>query len=195
MTDSTANQKGQGVMRAIYLMGTTVYLRAMIAADKDCGIAWFNTSLPLIGFGHHFPVDATRAAAALKAEHQSLWSSGRHRYAIVRNSNEEVVGAMVESASHPVMAYIGIHMAPALADEDALRAEALTLVVPWLRDERQFRLVRMCIPADQTETIEAAKSVGMAQGARLRRYVARPGARVDLLMYEAVNSEWVGKDA
>ncbi len=182
-------------MRAIYLMGTNVYLRAMVASDKESGIAWFNPKLPLGGFDHHFPIDATRAEAALKEEHHGLWPGGRHRYAIVRNINEQVVGALLESGSYPVMANIGIHMAPALDDEDVLRAEAVSLVVPWLRDEREFRVIRMQIPADQTETIAAAESVGMSHAARLRRYVARPGTRVDLLMYQTVNPRWVGTDA
>lgn len=182
-------------MRAIYLMGTKVYLRAMVASDKECGIAWFNTRLPMGGFGHVFPVDTARAATVLKEENQALWPGGRHRYAIVRNANQEVVGALVEEDSFPVVAHIGIQMAPALDDEDELRAEALSLVVPWLRDERQFRLVRMSIPADECETIEAAEAAGMARAARLRRHVARSGTRVDLLMYEAVNQRWSGQDA
>ena len=61
-----SSQKGHGTMRAIYLMGTTVYLRAMISSDKDCGIAWFNTRLPMGGFDHVLPVDSSRAATVLK---------------------------------------------------------------------------------------------------------------------------------
>ncbi len=182
-------------MRAIYLMGTNVYLRAMIDSDKECGIAWFNTRLPMGGFGHVFPVDATRSTVVLKEENRGLWSSGRHRYAIVRIADDQVVGALVEQSSYPVLSYIGLQVAPALPDADKLRAEALMLVVPWLRDERQFRLIRLCIPADETETIQAAEVAGMSQGARLRRYVARAGDRVDLLFYEAVNAQWAGKDA
>lgn len=182
-------------MRAIYLMGTNVYLRAMVESDKECGIAWFNTRLPLAGFGHVFPVDASRAATILKEENRGLWPSGRHRYAIVRNANEEVVGALVEESAHPVVANVGIQMAPTLEDADSLRAEALELVVPWLRDERQFRLVRMSIPADDIATIAAAESVGMTLGATLRRYVARASTRVDLLMYQALNPHWDGVNA
>jgi RimJ/RimL family protein N-acetyltransferase len=182
-------------MRAIYLMGTSVYLRAMVESDKECAIAWFNTRLPMSGFGHVFPVDGTRATVVLKEENRGVWPGGRHRYAIVRNANEQVVGALVEESAHPVVAHIGVQMAPSLADADALRAEALRLVVPWLRDERQFRLVRMSIPSDETQTIRAAEAVGMTRGATLRRHVARPGDRVDLLMYEALNPNWVGTDA
>jgi RimJ/RimL family protein N-acetyltransferase len=182
-------------MQAIYLMGAHVYLRAMVASDKECGIAWFNTRLPMGGFGHVLPVDSSRAETALKEENRGLWPSGRHRYAIVRNASDRVVGALVESAYYPVMAHVGIQIAPALNDADDLQAEAVTLVIPWLRDERQFRLIRMSIPADQIRTIAAAESVGMMLGARLRRYVARAGSRVDLLMYEAVNPRWEGKDA
>ena len=117
-------------MRAIYLMGTKIYLRAMIAADKECGIAWFNTRLPLAGFGNLFPIDASRADTELKIENRGIWPSGHHRYAIVRNEDDAVVGGLVGESGHPVIVRIGIHMAPALADADSLRAEALSLVVP-----------------------------------------------------------------
>ncbi|MGA7669135.1 MAG: GNAT family protein [Nitrolancea sp.] len=182
-------------MRTIYLMGTKVYLRAMVESDKEWGIAWFNSRLPMGGFGHVFPVDATRSTVVLKEENRGLWPGGRHRFAIVRNTDDQVVGALVEQSAYPVLAFIGVQMAPALPDADVLRAEALHLVIPWLRDERQFRLIRICIPADEVGTIQAAEAAGMAQGARLRRYVARAGTRVDLLMYEAVNPQWAGKDA
>ncbi|HVB63939.1 MAG TPA: hypothetical protein VNE17_04350 [Nitrolancea sp.] len=182
-------------MRAIYLMGTKIYLRAMIAADKECGIAWFNTRLPLAGFGNLFPIDATRASAQLKSENRGIWPSGYRRYAIVRNTDDAVVGGLVEESGHPIVARIGVHMAPALPDADSLRAETLSLVVPWLRDERQFRLIQMYLPVDECETIAAAEAAGMAPVARLRRHVARPGARVDLVMYEAVNPRWAGVDA
>lgn len=182
-------------MRAVYLSGKTVYLRAMVEADKECGIAWFNTQLPMGGFGNVFPVDATRSAAVLKEENRGLWPTGRHRYAIVRRTTDAVVGAVVEDSGHPVVSHIGIHMAPSVMDADVLRAETVELVVPWIRDERQFRMVRMSIPADEVLTSAAAESVGMSLGARLRRYVARPGSRVDLLMYETINPEWTGTDA
>lgn len=182
-------------MQAIYLMGTEVYLRAMIPADKECGIAWFNTRLPMGGFDNLFPIDSSRAATALKDENRGLWASGRHRYAIVRIDDDAVVGALVEESSHPIVANIGVQMAPALAGADSLRAQALRMVVPWLLEERQFRLVRMSIPADQPVTIAAAESVGMTLGATLRRFIARPGARVDMLMYQALNPCWPGVDA
>ncbi|HEX3723856.1 MAG TPA: GNAT family protein [Nitrolancea sp.] len=182
-------------MQAIYLMGTNVYLRAMIASDKDCGIAWFNTRLPLAGFGNLFPIDATRASEQLKSENRGIWPSGYHRYAIVRNAGDAVVGGLVEESGHPVVVRIGIHMAPALPDADSLRAEALSLVVPWLRDEREFRLIQIYLPADECETIAAAEAVGMSPVARLRRHVARPGTRTDLVMYEAVNPRWASVDA
>jgi RimJ/RimL family protein N-acetyltransferase len=181
-------------MRAIYLMGTKVYLRAMIESDKECGIAWFNSGLPLSGFGNHYPINAAQAETVLKEENTGAWG-GNRRYAIVRNDGEAVVGSFVEESNYPTTARIGIHMAPMLPDADGLQAEALSLVIPWLRDERQFRLVQIYLAADQTETIAAAEAVNMTEVVRLRRHVARPGSRVDLVMYEAVNPRWAGVHA
>jgi len=183
-------------MRAIYLMGTNVYLRAMIESDKECGIAWFNSGLPLSGFGNHYPINAAHAETVLKDENSGAWAmGGNRRYAIVRNDGDEVVGSFVEEANYPTIARIGLHMAPMLADADRLQAEALRLVIPWLRDERQFRLVQIYLPADQSETIAAAATLDMTEVVRLRRHVARPSERVDLVMYEAVNARWAGVHA
>ncbi len=181
-------------MRAIYLMGTKVYLRAMIESDKECGIAWFNSGLPLSGFGNHYPINAAQAETVLKEENTGAWG-GNRRYAIVRNDGEAVVGSFVEESNYPTTARIGIHMAPMLPDADGLQAEALSLVIPWLRDERQFRLVQIYLPDDQRETIAAAAKLDMTEVVRLRRHVARPGERVDLVMYEAVNPRWAGVNA
>ncbi len=182
-------------MRAIYLMGTKVYLRAMIESDKESGIAWFNSGMPLSGFGNHYPINAAQAETVLKEENSGAWGGANRRYAIVRNDGEQVVGGLKESSNYPIVAQLGIHMAPMLADADGLQAEALSLVIPWLRDERQFRLVQIYLAADQTETIAAAEAVNMTEVVRLRRHVARPGSRVDLVMYEAVNPRWAGVHA
>lgn len=181
-------------MRAIYLMGTKVYLRAMIEADKESGIAWYNSGMPLSGFGNHYPINAEQAETVLKEENSDLFG-GNRRYAIVRNDGDAVVGSFLEESNYPLVARIGIHMAPMLADADGLQAEALSLVIPWLRDERQFRLVQIYLPDDQRETIAAAAKLDMTEVVRLRRHVARPGERVDLVMYEAVNPRWAGVNA
>jgi hypothetical protein len=87
-------------------------------------------------------------------------------------------------------AVIRLHMAPWLVDADELRGDAVRLLVPWLRDEGQHITVTLDIAVDQPATAAAAESAGMVQTARFREWYARPGGRVDRLVYEALNPFW-----
>ena len=75
----------------------------------------------------------------------------------------------------------------AIEDGDEVRVEALRLVVPWLRDEVEMMTVTASIPADELALIAAAEAMGMVRQARLREHVVRPGGRVDLVLYQALN--------
>jgi hypothetical protein len=46
------------------------------------------------------------------------------------------------------------------------------------------------IPSDQNVTIAAARELGMPLAVRLREHIARPGHRVDLLLYQAPGPVW-----
>ncbi len=72
-------------------------------------------------------------------------------------------------------------------ESDALRAEVLGLVVPWLRDELELMTVTVDIAADDPAALAAATALGMVLGVRLREHVARPAGRVDLLQFQALN--------
>lgn len=164
-------------MQAVYLTGPTVYLRAMVEDDKHHAAAWFDNP---------FPVNAARAEAFLKEKLQGdPWDARWHLLAIVRRSDDTVVGSC-RIRFEKLAAHLRFGMAPWLDDADLLRAEALGLVVPWLRDEHEVLVITLEIAADEQQTLAAAESVGMRPVVRLREAVARPGHRVDLLTYQAV---------
>ncbi|MBX6341024.1 MAG: hypothetical protein IRY97_01090 [Thermomicrobiaceae bacterium] len=173
-------------MRATYLTGERIYLRGLVAADKECATAWFDSP---------YPIDAGRAERFLREEHNTPWPSRRRHYAIVRRADDVVVGGVREESPNQRSVTVAFHLAPALPDADSLRAEALRLVVPWLRDEREFVVVRAWLPEDAPETLAAAEAVGMVATARLRGYFARPGGRVDALIYHALRQPWEAPDA
>jgi RimJ/RimL family protein N-acetyltransferase len=77
-----------------------------------------------------------------------------------------------------------------LPDTDELRAEVVRMVIPWLRDEHEFMVVRLFVAENATETIAAIDEVGMQLAARLREFLAAPGGRIDELAYEALNPRW-----
>lgn len=172
-------------MRATYLSGPRVSLRAMVADDKERGAAWFDGT---------FLVNAARAEKVLKEEHEE--PRRRRRLAIVRSEDGEVVGStLVTSHNGHRTAWLDFEMAPWTEGADGLRAEALRLLVHWLRDEVELMVVTTRLAADEAETIAAAEDVGMARTARLREWFGRPQGRVDGLVYQALNPRWEVRDA
>jgi RimJ/RimL family protein N-acetyltransferase len=166
-------------MRAVYLTGEDFYLRAMVLDDKDQAVAWFNSPVS---------IGADEAEKFLKEAHESGWDDPDEMYlAIVRASDDEIIGsAIIEDQGHRT-AWLSIRSAPALEDGENLRAKVLAVVIPWLRDEREVLVTRVEIPEDESLVVAAAERLGMLPAMRLREFVARPGHRVDLLGYQALN--------
>ena len=168
-------------MRVAYLAGERVYLRAMVEADKDVGIAWWPAP---------FPVNAARAEEWLKEEHKNFYTKRTRRYVIVRVADDAVVGGVALQDHDHRRGTVVFHMAPVLAEADLLRADALRLVVPWVRDDLELMVLTLICAADETETLAAARELGMEESVRLREFVARPGGRVDRVFMEMLNTPW-----
>ncbi len=174
-------------LRPVYLRGSRVYLRAMVEADRERGAAWLDET---------FPVNAGRAEAVLKEEHEEPGRRSERRLAIALDEGGEVVGsARVSSYDGRRTCRLAFEMAPWRDDADALRAEALALLVRWLRDESELMVVTVELPADHLASIAAAEALGMVASARLREWFGRPGGRVDCLVYQALNPRWEVRDA
>jgi RimJ/RimL family protein N-acetyltransferase len=175
-------------LRAVYLTGERIYLRAPTRADVDAAVAWLETP---------FPVNQPAAEEHLKAEESNPYVPRERHYVIVRRQDDRIVGGVTERV-HRALAYeLRFHLAPWLdaSEADVLRGEALSLLVPWIIGERDAMALAFETAADQPATIAAANALGMRQGARLRRFVARPEGRVDLLIFEALNPDWEGRHA
>jgi RimJ/RimL family protein N-acetyltransferase len=175
-------------LRAVYLTGPRVYLRALQKEDGEQGAAWLDGT---------FPVNAGRAEKTLEEDAaSSTWPVPKRRLAIARVEGDEVIGGLLITSSDSFRTgWIALTMAPWVMDPDAIRAETLRLVVPWLRDESEMMVVTLAAAADEPETIAAAEELGMGRAARLREWYARPGGRVDCLLYEALNPRWEVRDA
>lgn len=172
-------------MRAVYLTGDDVYLRAHVKADAECASAWYDKPLPL---------NSTGAETLLKAEHKDFWSKRRMRLAIARRSDDVVIGGAIITR-RPRDGDIDLVMAPWVEDADRLRAQALRLLFTWLRDDLECLLIRAWVGADEPETGAAAEDLGMHPVVRLRRFLARPGRRVDLLVFEWADAQMEAVDA
>jgi RimJ/RimL family protein N-acetyltransferase len=170
-------------MKPPFLTGERVYIRAMVLEDKDCAVAWFNSE---------FPVNAVRAEKFLREEIKDTWGARRKYFVIVRNDNDQVIGGIKSKSWDMRATDLTIRMAPHLSFEeaDSYKADALRLIVPWLRDEHEYMTQTIEIAADESACIEAAEEMDLYFGARFRGYLKRPGDRVDLLVYQALNPKW-----
>lgn len=178
--------EGAARLRAVYLTGERVYIRAMVMADKEVAAAWFASP---------FPVNAPRAETWLKEQHTDIWRKPARHYVICMVADDRIVGGVLLVNRGQRIGYLDFHMAPWEADADALRADALRLIVPWVRDDLEWMALEMPIAADETATLAAAVALGMIPAVRLRGFFARPGGRVDKLIYQALNRVWEATDA
>jgi RimJ/RimL family protein N-acetyltransferase len=176
------------IMKPPFLTGERIYLRAMMMEDKDHATAWFNSP---------FPVNAVRAETFLKEEIKETWGARRRYFAIVRLEDDRIIGGLKFKSWDFRAADITITMAPHLspAEADGYKAETLRLFLPHMRDEHEFMAQTVEIAEDETACIAAADEMGLFYGARLRRYLARPDGRADLLVYQALNPKWEAPDA
>src|SRR5215207_3792640 len=166
-------------MRAVYLSVDDFYLRAMVRDDKDHAVGWFHSPIS---------IDASAAETLLKELHECGWDEPDEMYlAVVRSSDDEIIGSVVIEDQDRRTAWLKIRSAPSVENGEQLRAKVLELVVPWLRDELEILVTRIEIPEDERLMLAAAERLGMEQATRMREYVARPGARVDVLGYQAMN--------
>ena len=174
-------------MRVAYLSGEQVYLRALIAEDRASVATWF---------ADPFPSNATQGERWLKEVYADEWGARQPRYlAIVRVADDAPIGGVALTIRENRRGLLRFAMAPWLAESDALRAEALRLLVPWVRDDLELMTLELPLAADEPATIAAAEALGLRESARLREFVARPGGRVDRLLYQALNAPWRVADA
>ncbi|MFZ0217408.1 MAG: GNAT family protein [Candidatus Dormiibacterota bacterium] len=175
-------------LRPPYLSGPLVYLRAPIEGDKETAGAWLDDT---------FPINSPRAEALLKEEYGARpGPRSRLRLMIVRRDGDRVVGGVrVSWGSEGRRCNLDFTMAPGEPDADSLRADALSTVVAWLRDQLEAMVVGVTLAADQRATVQAAEAVGMVRNGTLRAWFKRSDGRVDAVVYEALNPNWVVRDA
>jgi RimJ/RimL family protein N-acetyltransferase len=165
-------------MRVTYLTGERIYLRALLDSDKQHATAWMPGP---------FPANSVRAEAFFK-ENVKLWQR-EHHLVICRVNSDDIVGG-VKLWTNYRHAELTIKTAPLVEDASAIRADAIRLLVPWLRDEQDMIATSFELAADDSEAIAAAEELGLRRSVQLREWIARPGHRVDLYVYQAVNERW-----
>jgi RimJ/RimL family protein N-acetyltransferase len=180
LTGSRSAREGTTV-GPVYLTGERLTIRALVKDDAAAAIAWWPGALP---------TNAPVAETWLKEHHKAAWWPADPLYlAIAEAADGRPVGGVEIEHPQDRIALLRLWIAPSFAPDetDRLQAEALTLLVRWLRDEVEAWVVTVPIPADCPATLAAAEALGMVRSTRLREFVARPGRRVDLLEHQALN--------
>ncbi len=181
-TDESAStpEPGTGHQGQTFLVGEEVYLRPVETGDAALGMSWMPTV---------FPRSTDRVETWIKEDmakdRDTSW------YAIVRLADDRVVGS-IRFHRRGVDAWPVARVDERFGDR-ALRwkAETLSLIVPWLVDERGRPSVKIELPADETPVVEALLAIGMQQCARIREMLEHDGKRVDWLSFHYLNKAWL----
>src|SRR3712207_2189666 len=99
-------------MRATYLTGEHIYLRAMTKADAAVAMAWRQSP---------FPVSQFQAEKQLEEMHQNPWQSREFLFAICRVDDDTVVGSVKVGLWGPLRAGLQFKLADWLDRDDAAR--------------------------------------------------------------------------
>lgn len=173
-----------------YLTSDAITLRPMTPDDAANAMEWFPG---------RFPVSLEQATVWLREQHRSSpWNdTARARLVAVEwdassGREGEIVAGIDVVSPRARRSWLRISPAAALepARADEVQAAILDLVVPWGRDELELMVLAVQIGADQPRSIAACQRHEMHLAARLREHLQRPGRRVDLLTWEALNPNW-----
>jgi RimJ/RimL family protein N-acetyltransferase len=166
-----------------YLIGETIYLRALELSDAKWTSAWRTSP---------FPMSAELAEEQLKKNVPEQAERRTTRVVACRRSDGRPVGSAQFDDSDATICWLGLHADPTLGAQGAhLQAEMLGLLVPWLSGERFRPVVHLATNSSLEPVLARAEALGMQPAARLRQGIWREGRRHDSLFYEYYQPAWV----
>ncbi len=171
-------------MRATYLTGEHIYLRAMTKADAAVAMAWRQSP---------FPTSQAQAEKQLEEAHQNLWQTRQFLFAICRRSDDEVVGSVKLGVWGPLRAFIQFKIADWIPAPEAatFSREALRLTLKWQAGENERPIVVVVIPAWESELMAEAETLGMERMVRFRQHLLHNGERHDMYLYQFIRPDWL----
>jgi RimJ/RimL family protein N-acetyltransferase len=170
--------------RQSYLIGESIYLRALELDDAQWASAWRPSP---------FPISARLVAEQLKKELPDEPERGRWRVVACQRTDGRPLGsALVQDQRSAVGTWVSLYSDPMLgAAGSAVQAEMLDLLVHWLSGERNRPLVVAACDADREPVAAAAEALGMRLAVRLRDGLWREGSHRDRLFYEFFHPAWL----
>ncbi|MBA2278647.1 MAG: GNAT family N-acetyltransferase [Chloroflexia bacterium] len=175
--------KPKGYEGQTFLVGEEIYVRGIEEEDAKAVTAWHDTI---------FPTSTSRAATIIKEDLPKQWSARKNTMLLVRKADDRVVGSVVIISSWPPGTDLSIYVDPMLGAAGArLKAEAITMIVPWIAEENQKPVIWIELASDEALAIAAAERIGMRETARFREALWRRGQRRDIVAFEYLNPTWM----
>ncbi len=167
-----------------FLVGETLYLRALEPSDAKRAAAWRPQP---------FPVPAEKAEEQLKELIANQQRDRTVRLLALRRADDLPVGMVQYQAWDGRTADVSLHVDPGFGPDRVVgwKAELLALTVPWLQHERDMMAVWADLDGSEAPVIAAAARLGMRPSFRLREALWRDGGRHDFVTYEALHPGWL----
>ncbi|MGH2531393.1 MAG: GNAT family N-acetyltransferase [Thermomicrobiales bacterium] len=184
MATTEAAPVARGSAGQAFLVGETIYLRAVELGDAKTTPRWRPSP---------FPIPAEVAEENLKKEIPDQSRDRSQRLIAFRVADDRPVGSvMIETQAFPSVWVYELHADPILGERGgAVRAEIMRLVVPWLLHEREKMAVWVDTVGGDTQVEAAAADLGMRFAYRLREAIWTDGQWHDEVMYEALHPAWI----
>ncbi|MGC4107901.1 MAG: GNAT family protein [Thermomicrobiales bacterium] len=163
------------------LVGEEIYIRRIEKDDAKFAMSWRDSVFP------------RSPSVTEEWITKGMTKSDRNWYAIVRKSDDRVVGGFT-LRGHGIATFIRFHVDP-LYGEAAGRwkAEAIRLVIPWRCDEQMKISQFFTLTGDETEAIAAALEVGAFEATRTPELILKDGKWVDLIRFAHLSPAWIAK--
>lgn len=190
MTATPAVRSDQSALRTsegqTFLVGEDIYLRPFAPADADTVQSWQFTRFPMSPDRIRATLDDGKAVDSTR--------EGRIHLLIVRKRDDRPVGSvLIHTDWFPNYLVEGV-VDPLLGETgDRWKGQAITMCMQLVVDEWQKPIVVCPQMADEAATIRELERIGARECMRLRDEHSRNGTRVDGLMYEYLNRDWLDR--
>ena len=182
-TEKPKPEPGTGHLGQTFLVGERVYLRPIEKDDALRSVALRGT---------RYPLSPQRTEAWIKEDlAEADWDSPQH-FAIVRKSDDVVIGAAEITRYNPPAYGVGARVDRLLGESgQQLRAEAIELIRDFFINEHQYGTLVMVLAVTDAVLIEAMMKSGWVETARHRQMILVDGVHVDRVMLQAFNAQWL----
>ncbi|MGC4189744.1 MAG: GNAT family protein [Thermomicrobiales bacterium] len=180
-TPSTPSSTEPGHAGQTFLVGEEIYIRRIEKNDAKGAMSWRDRI---------FPVSPSVTEEWIAKE---MMKSGRDWYAVVRKSDDRVVGGF-QFRGHRIHTDMRIAIDPLFGDAAGRwKAEVIRLVLPWRSEEQQRMSTVLTITGNETEALAAALAAGAWEAARAPKLILKDGEWVDLVTMVHLNAQWMAK--